>query len=95
MVGCYKYGAHHVITDVKKTTLFRKGLCAKIHEKLMSFQSWFFNQLMSGAIWQEDAIRATKEEKRGKRAASGPSGGAPPKYRMVYTLPVGQPRGPP
>jgi hypothetical protein len=50
MAGCYKYGAHHVIMDVKKTTLFRKGLCAKIHEKLMSFQSWFFNQLMSGAI---------------------------------------------
>jgi hypothetical protein len=50
MVGCYKYGAHHVITDVKKTTLFCKGLCAKIREKLMSFQSWFFNQLMSGAI---------------------------------------------
>jgi hypothetical protein len=64
-----QYGAQHVDTDVKKTTLFCKGLCAKICEKLMPFQSWTFNQLMSGAIRQEDAICATKEEKKGKRAA--------------------------
>jgi hypothetical protein len=25
----------------------------------------------------------------------GPNGGAPPKYRMVYTLPSSQPCGPP
>jgi hypothetical protein len=50
---------------------------------------------MSGTIRQEDAIRATKEEKRGKRAAPGPSGGAPAKYRLVYTLSAGQPRSPP
>jgi hypothetical protein len=31
------YGALHVNTDVKKTTLFYKGLCAKIREKLMPF----------------------------------------------------------
>jgi hypothetical protein len=36
--------------DAKKTTLFYKGLCAKIHEQLMPIQSWTFNQLMSGAI---------------------------------------------
>jgi hypothetical protein len=46
---------------------------------------------MSDAIWQEDAIRAMKEEKRGKRAAPGPSDGAPPKYRLVYTPSVGRP----
>jgi hypothetical protein len=31
------YGAHHINTDAKKTALFRKGLCAKIHEQLMPF----------------------------------------------------------
>jgi hypothetical protein len=35
------------------------------------------------------------EEKKRKRAMSGPSGGsssgAPPKYRMIYTPPAGQP----
>jgi hypothetical protein len=39
------------------------------------------------------------EEKKRKRAVSGPSGGssvgAPPKYRMIYTPPVGQLRRPP
>jgi hypothetical protein len=38
-----QYGAHHVDIDVKNTTLFLKGLCAKIHEQLMPFQSWTFN----------------------------------------------------
>jgi hypothetical protein len=46
---------------VKKTTPFHKRLCAKIHEHLMPFQSWTFNQLMSAAIRQEDAIRAIKD----------------------------------
>jgi hypothetical protein len=39
------------------------------------------------------------EEKKKKRAMSGPTGdsssGAPPKYRMVYTPPAGQPHRPP
>jgi hypothetical protein len=39
------------------------------------------------------------EEKKRKRAVSGPSGGsssgAPLKYRMIYTPPAGQPRRPP
>jgi hypothetical protein len=38
------------------------------------------------------------EEKKRKRAVSGPSGGsssgASPKYRMIYTPPAGQPRRP-
>jgi hypothetical protein len=31
-------------------TLFLKGLCTKIRDQLMPFQSWTFNQLMSGTI---------------------------------------------
>jgi hypothetical protein len=84
-----QYGMHHIDTDAKKIALFHKGLCSKIHEQLMPFHSWTFNQLMSGSIRQENAIRAPKEEKRGKRAAPGPFVGAPPKYRLVYTTPVG------
>jgi hypothetical protein len=38
------------------------------------------------------------EDKKRKRAVSGPSGGsssaAPLKYRMIYTPPAGQPRRP-
>jgi hypothetical protein len=40
-------------------------------------------------------IRATNEEKMGKRATPGPYGGAPLKYRLVYTPPTGQPHDPP
>jgi hypothetical protein len=90
-----QYGMHHIDTDVKTTALFCKGLCAKICEHLMPFQSWTFNQLMSDVIWQEDAIRATKEEMRGNRVTPGPSRGTPPKYHLVYTLPASQPYGPP
>jgi hypothetical protein len=50
---------------------------------------------MSATIRQEDAIRAMKEEKKGKRVALGPYGGPPPKYGLVYTLPAGQLHGPP
>jgi hypothetical protein len=34
-----QFGVHHIDTDTKKTTLFCKGLCVKIHEQLMPFQS--------------------------------------------------------
>jgi hypothetical protein len=61
----------------------------------MPFQSWTSNQLMSSTIQREDAIYAMKEEKRGKRISLGPSRGALPKYHLVYTLPIGQLRGPP
>jgi hypothetical protein len=90
-----QYGSHHTDMDGKKTTLFRKGMCAKICEHLMPFQSWTFNQLMSVTIRQDDAICATKEEKKGKKAVVGPSRGASLKYRLVYTPLTGQPRGPP
>jgi hypothetical protein len=32
-----QYGMHHINMDAKKTTLFHKGLCAKIREHLMPF----------------------------------------------------------
>jgi hypothetical protein len=32
-----QYDLHHVDTDERKTTLFHKGLCTKIHEHLMPF----------------------------------------------------------
>jgi hypothetical protein len=50
-----------------------------------------FNAVVSVAIGQEGTYRAIldEEEKKRKRALLGPSegntGGAPPKYRLVYT----------
>jgi hypothetical protein len=38
-----QYDSHYVDTDAKKTTLFPKGMCAKIREYLMPFQSQTIN----------------------------------------------------
>jgi hypothetical protein len=57
--------------------------------------------LVSVAIDQEGTMKAYEaaEEKKRKRtmprSSRGSSSGAPPKYRMVYTPPVGQPCQPP
>jgi hypothetical protein len=95
-----QYGSHHVDTDAKKVELFRKGLTIQLHDRLILSQNLSYNELASAAIDQGgtmNAYEADKEKKR-KRAVSGPSGGsssgAPPKYRMIYTPPTGQPRRP-
>jgi hypothetical protein len=53
------------------------------------------NELVSASIELEDACRTHIEEERKKRPLFGPTGGAPPMYRLVYTPPSGQPCGPP
>jgi hypothetical protein len=96
-----QYGSHHVDTDAKKAELFRKGLTIQLQDRLILSQNLSYNELASAAIDQEGTMKACKavEEKKRKRAVSGPSGGssngASPKYRMVYTPPTGQPRRPP
>jgi hypothetical protein len=60
----------------------------------MLFRGCTLNELVSASIEQEDVCRARIEE-RNKRPLFGPTGGAPPKYRLVYTPPLGHPRGPP
>jgi hypothetical protein len=49
---------------------------------------------VSVSIEQEDVCHAHLEEERKKRPLPGPNGGALPKYRLVYTPPLGQARGP-
>jgi hypothetical protein len=92
-----QYGSHQVDTDVKKAYLFRKGLTIELQDHLILSQNLSYNELASNAIDQEGTIKPCEaaEEKKRKRAVSGPSGGsssgAPLKYRMIYTPPVGQP----
>jgi hypothetical protein len=52
------------------------------------------NELVSASIDQEDACHARMEVERKKRPLSGPTGGALPQYRLVYTSPSGQPCAP-
>jgi hypothetical protein len=90
-----------VDTDAKKAELFRKGLTIQLQDRLILSQNLSYNELASAAIDQEGTMKACEaaEEKKRKRAASRPargsSSGAPPKYRMVYTPPAGQPCHPP
>jgi hypothetical protein len=88
------YGSYHADTDEKKMSLFCQGLSPVLREHLMLFRGCTLNELVSASIEQEDACRACLEE-RSKRPLPGPNGGAPPKYRLVYTQPSCPPRGPP
>jgi hypothetical protein len=90
-----QYGIHHVDTDAKKAELFRKGLTIQLQDRLILSQNQSYNELASAAIDQDGTMKTCEavEEKKRKRTVSGPSGGgsssAPPKYRMIYTPPVG------
>jgi hypothetical protein len=90
-----QYDSYHIDTDEKKMSLFRQGLSPVLHEHLMLFRGCTLNELVITSIEQEDACCARLEEERKKRPLPGPNGGAPPKYRLVYTLPSGELRCPP
>jgi hypothetical protein len=56
-----------------------------LREHLTLFRGCTLNKIVSASIEQEDACRARMEEERKKRPLSRPTGGPPPKYRLVYT----------
>jgi hypothetical protein len=88
-------------SDAKKVELYRKGLNIQLQDCLVQNPNLSYNDLASTTIAQEGTMRACEvaEGKKRKRTMPGPTGGsssgAPPKYRMVYTPPVGQPCRPP
>jgi hypothetical protein len=90
-----QYGSYHANTDKKKMSLFRHGLRPVLREHLTLFQGCTQNELVSASIEQEDVCRARLEDESKKRPLLGPTRGAPPKYRLVFTPPSGQPHGPP
>jgi hypothetical protein len=93
--------AHHIDTDEKKAELFRMGLTIQLQDCLILSPNLFYNELASAAIDQEGTMKVCVEAEDRKRkrvmpgSSGGHSGGAPPKYRMIYTSPAGQPRRPP
>jgi hypothetical protein len=80
-----QYGSYHADTDENKISLFRQGLSPMLHEHLTLFWSSTLNELVNASIEQEDVCRAHLEEERKKRHLPRPTGGTPPKYRLVYT----------
>jgi hypothetical protein len=61
-----------------------------LHEHLMLFRGCTLNELVTASIEQENACCARMEEERKKRPLSESTGGTPPKYRLIYTPPLGQ-----
>jgi hypothetical protein len=90
-----QYDSYHADTDEKKMSLFHQGLSPMLREHLTLFQGCTLNELVSASIEQEDVCRAHLEEESKKRPLPVPNGGALPKYWLVYTLLLGQSRGPP
>jgi hypothetical protein len=95
-------GGHHVDTDAKKVELFHKGITIQVQDRLNLSQNLSYNKLASAAIDQEGTMKASEATKEKKRASvmsvpsEGNSSSASPKYRMIYTPPMGQPhRSPP
>jgi hypothetical protein len=93
-----QYGTHHVDTDDKKAELLRRGLSLPLQDRLVQLRGVSFNTLLSVAIEQEGTYIAllAEDEKMRKRASLRPledsTGGAPLKYRLVYTPAVGKSR---
>jgi hypothetical protein len=85
-----QYGSYHADTDEKKMSLFHQGLSPVLREHLTLFQGCTLNELVIASIKQEDTCHARLEEERKKRPLPRPNGGTPPKYRLVYTPPLGQ-----
>jgi hypothetical protein len=69
-----------------------KGLSAQLREHLILFCEPTFNTLVSAAIDQKGASHSSMdtEKMKRKRVMPGPSGGAPPKYHLVYASPTRQ-----
>jgi hypothetical protein len=91
-----QYGTHHIDTDEKKAELFRRGLSLPLQDRWVQISDMPFNALVTAAIDHEGTCRAllAEEEKMRKRVAlrhsEDSTGGAPSKYRRVYTPSVGK-----
>jgi hypothetical protein len=90
-----QYGSYHADTNEKKMLLFHQGLSPVLCEHLTLLWGYTLNELVSASIEQEDACHARLEEERKMRPLPGPTGGAPPKYHMIYTPQLGQACAPP
>jgi hypothetical protein len=81
-----------VDTDEKKMDRFRRGLSAKLRDRLNPIKTASYNELVNLAITQEDCILARQAEKK-RKAAAGPS--VPQqRFRLIPTAPLQPPQQP-
>ena len=82
-----QYAGYHVDTDEKKQACFRQGLNSKLQDRLVMFHFNTFNELVNGAITQEDAHLAHKAEKKRKAPSVGSSSSTPQGFHLVQSGP--------
>ena len=74
-------------SDEKKQACFRQGLSSKLQDRLAMFKFNTFNELVNGAITQEDAHLGHRAEKKRKAMAVESSSSAPQKFLLVQARP--------
>jgi hypothetical protein len=85
-----QYAGYHADTDEKKRDMFRRGLSAKLRDRLNTVRANSYNELVNMAISQEDCITTRQAEKKMKTPMEGPST-QPQRFRIVSDT---QNRGP-
>jgi hypothetical protein len=78
-----QYVLDQVDTDDKQKDRFMIDLSTKLQERLVLNAGGIFPEFVSNVTITDDVIHTHKETKK-RKAVAAPSGGAPPKYRMVY-----------
>ena len=89
-----QYAGHHADTDAKKMERFRRGLSAKLKDRLLTSRTGTYSELVNLAIAQEDAISAHRAEKK-RKAPLQLSTGQPSRFRLVPPQAPFVPRAPP
>jgi hypothetical protein len=85
-----QYAGYHADTDEKKRDRFRRGLSAKLRDRLNTVRANSYNELVNMAISQEDCITARQAEKKRKTRVAG-SSAQPKRFQIVSDT---QNRGP-
>ena len=78
-----QYVGYHADIDEKKRDRFRRGLSAKLCDRLNTVRANSYNELVNMAISQEDCITARQTEKKRKTPVAGPSA-QPQRFRIVF-----------
>jgi len=88
-----QYAGSHADTDAKKMERFRRGLSAKLQDRLAIARTATYNELVNLAISQEDKMMAAKAEKK-RKSPMAPAGMPNPKFRLVQNTPTANPQRP-
>jgi hypothetical protein len=86
-----QYAGYHADNDAKKQDRFRRGLSAKLKERLNLVKANTFSELVNMALTQEDCITAHCAEKK-RKTPIGPLSAQSPRYRVVPNAQIRAPQ---